>query len=119
MRVHSETSESNTYPFEEMCDRKQPLTMKSDTYYAKVVNMLEAVKEQTNSFLTEQLQAAKNKKAAGATTQDAGGGAGMEEATTKEGEPSTTRGKSKVDMKDGSLQEQGTPVEKRAKKESE
>eukprot|EP00591_Stephanopyxis_turris_P005824 CAMPEP_0195512172 /NCGR_PEP_ID=MMETSP0794_2-20130614/4224_1 /TAXON_ID=515487 /ORGANISM="Stephanopyxis turris, Strain CCMP 815" /LENGTH=77 /DNA_ID=CAMNT_0040639899 /DNA_START=82 /DNA_END=312 /DNA_ORIENTATION=+ len=51
-----ETSESATYPFNEKCDRKQPLTMKGDTYYAQVVKMIESVKTSTNDFLSEHLQ---------------------------------------------------------------
>ena len=117
IQTHSETSESTTYPFEEVCDRKQPLTMKSDTFYAKVVNMLEAVKDQTNSYLTEQLQAAKREKAA-ATAQTGGSDTAVAE-TASDGELSSSRGKSKANINDGKLQAQDTPVDKRTKKASE
>ena len=55
--------------------------MKSGTFYAGVVNMLEAVKEQTNSYLTEQLQASKQTAAAAAAAVVAAatGGGGAKE----------------------------------------
>lgn len=71
----SETSESATYPFNEKCDRKQPLTMKGDTYYAQVVKMIESVKTSTNDFLSEHLQSQKKlrNQAASSDGSKAGG----------------------------------------------
>jgi hypothetical protein len=76
-----ETSESLTYPFEKQCDSKLPLTMKADTFYAKVVSMLEVVKHQTNEYLTHHLAEAAKAQAESSAAVGGGGRA----ASTSDG----------------------------------